>query len=360
MHQSSTAAPDRIAGELNKVSQSQQRSDKRLPWQEVQWRRVCSLITTGRLPHALLLAGMRDIGKQFFALELASRLLCKSPTGESSCGSCTSCHLLKVGTHPDLLLVQPEESRLIKVDQIRELNDWANQTAQQGGAKVAVISPAEQMNVQSANALLKCLEEPRDGTYLMLVSHQPARLLPTLRSRCQKIAFAVPPGGMALSWLENQLPSTDNIGLLLNLAAGAPFRVLNHFDADYLERRSGIISGVRSIIEKSKTSSAVAGQLLAKEFPAEVYDVLYSILADAVKVSATGEPKHILNNDIGDLVDLITKHVSQADLLQMIAAVVEGQSRISGVSNPNPLFLLESLLVKFDHLATLRLTGGRK
>ena len=177
------------------------------------------------LPRALLLAGRPGLGKRATALFLAQSLLCETlRDGLNACGICASCRLYQVGNHPDLrtLEVGQEEdapasgttdeeagpskkaSLQISVEKVRTLTEFVTITAHRGGAKVICIMPAEAMHPSAANAVLKILEEPPGDTYFLLVSHQPDRLLPTIRSRCFHLAFALPDPGPTLDYLKGQ------------------------------------------------------------------------------------------------------------------------------------------------------------
>lgn len=177
------------------------------------------------LPRALLLSGRPGLGKRATALFLVQSLLCETQRdGLKACGACASCRLYQVGNHPDLRMlevVQEEDSptsgstdeeagpskkasRQISVERVRTLTDFVTITSHRGGARVVCIVPAEAMYPSAANAVLKILEEPPGDTYFLLVSHQPERLLPTIRSRCFHLAFALPDRGPALDWLKGQ------------------------------------------------------------------------------------------------------------------------------------------------------------
>src|SRR6185312_9049826 len=134
------------------------------------------------LPHALLLTGLPDLE---FPRLFSKSLLCLKPDLEGkACNNCRTCSLMQAGSHPDFYQIEPEETgKTIRIDQIRELISELNQTAQQGGYKIAIIAPAEAMQMGAANALLKTLEEPAANTLIMLVSNQPGLLAATLRSR---------------------------------------------------------------------------------------------------------------------------------------------------------------------------------
>jgi DNA polymerase III subunit delta' len=196
-----------------------------LPWQHPQFKRLQMLASNDRLAHAWLLSGKPGIGKLEFAQHFARHLFCRQPSAQGPCGTCQDCHLFQVGTHPDWLLLQPE-LRQLKIELVRTAIEFAHNTAQRGGAKVIVLKPAEAMNHNAANALLKILEEPPARTFLLLISEQPLLLLPTLRSRCQLLEFPAPPVEQALPWLQEQQLSADQAAFYLQLAQGAPLHAL--------------------------------------------------------------------------------------------------------------------------------------
>ena len=125
------------------------------PWQVALWQQ---LVGRTQHAHAYLLHGAAGIGKRALAERLMAYLLCRQPTDVGACGQCKACYLLAAGTHPDNFILQPEEpEKPIKVDQVRELVSFVVQTAQLGGRKVVLVEPAEAMNLNAANALLKSL-----------------------------------------------------------------------------------------------------------------------------------------------------------------------------------------------------------
>ena len=143
-----------------------------------------------KLAHAFLFCGDDSDGKLDIALNFAKFILCENPNTDSHCRTCCNCILLEAGNHPDFFLIQPEEnSKQIKIDQIRALSDDLSKTSSQGGYKVVIIAPADLMNIAASNALLKTLEEPEDDTLLILVSSRIYSLPATIRSRCQKVVF---------------------------------------------------------------------------------------------------------------------------------------------------------------------------
>lgn len=188
------------------------------PWQQEVWQRLSGL--RARLPHALLLKGAQGTGKFDLATNLAQSVLCEQPLADGmACDACPSCHWFRQESHPDFRLLQPEAlaasdeatvgsgkkpARQITVDQVRALSDFSNLTSYRGGYRVVLVYPAEAMNTNAANALLKTLEEPTGKMLFILVTHKPQHLLPTILSRCHSIAVAMPSEQESLDWLKQQ------------------------------------------------------------------------------------------------------------------------------------------------------------
>ena len=151
-----------------------------LAWHGSAWSSLLGALNKNHLAHGLLIYGHNGVGKLHLAKALAHLLLCSSSEAGRACGQCNSCLLNSAGTHPDLFFAQPEQAgKAIKVDLIRELNHFVSQTSQMSGRKVVVIEPADAMNINSSNALLKTLEEPAGDTHLILAVSYTHLTLPT-------------------------------------------------------------------------------------------------------------------------------------------------------------------------------------
>ncbi|HEY4559325.1 MAG TPA: DNA polymerase III subunit delta', partial [Lysobacter sp.] len=199
------------------------------PWQQRMYAQVVATLDAGRLGHAQLLCGPAQLGKREVAMRLARRVLCETPAGIDACGQCRSCRLIEAGTHPDYRFVSfipnREGTKLrteIVIDQMRELSTQLSLTPQFGRAQVAIVDPADAINTAAANALLKTLEEPVPGRYLWLVSAHPARLPATIRSRCQRVEFRLPPIDEARAWLAAQGHKSADVDEALQAANGHP------------------------------------------------------------------------------------------------------------------------------------------
>jgi DNA polymerase-3 subunit delta' len=143
----------------------------------------------GRLPSQFLLAGPEGIGKRRFAWGMAEVLLClRPPAPGKACGICSSCIKIHSGFHENVLLIEPEKS-LIKIEKARDIQDFLS-LAQEGGARIIIIDDAHTLNAQASNSLLKIFEEPPSNTYFFFITHRWTQVLPTIRSRATRIAFA--------------------------------------------------------------------------------------------------------------------------------------------------------------------------
>lgn len=195
-----------------------------LPWLAPTMTQLSSLATQQRLAHALLLSGMKGVGKSHLAKALTAFLLCRTPEPDRACGQCKSCLLLAAGNHPDWLQLSIENSS-IGVDEVRRIIDFTQGSAQQQGNRVITLPKAERMTESAANALLKTLEEPPQGCYLLLQSSQPQRLKATLLSRCQR--WHIPPlaENSFNLWLASQV-KVSIPAFMYRYTGGAPLSAL--------------------------------------------------------------------------------------------------------------------------------------
>jgi DNA polymerase-3 subunit delta' len=217
------------------------------PWHETAWKRLEA--QQERLHHALLVHGPEGIGKLEFAERLAQRLLCESASNRAKpCGACEACRWIQAGSHPDFRRLEPEAlarrgphdeeaepaassttraakpSQEIKVDQVRGLDGFLSLRSHRGRLRIVLVHPAEAMNPNAANALLKALEEPQPGAHFILISHRPSRLLPTIRSRCVAVPLGLPAVALAQRWLAEK--GIADAAPWVAFAGGAPLRAL--------------------------------------------------------------------------------------------------------------------------------------
>lgn len=254
--------------------------------------------------HALLLHATPGAGALHFALALAQAWLCEAVPGiRQPCGRCGSCRLVQSHVHPDLQVLLPEflrrehdwplagdkpageddrrkPSRQIKVDDVRDLIDRVHCTTARGRGKVVLLHPAEALNAQSANALLKTLEEPPEGTRLLMTTADPALLLPTVLSRCQRIALPDMPVIDAEGWLAAQ--GIGEPGVLLAACSGRPLEAL-------ALARGGVDARVWSALPAAMArgqGGAFAGWPIPR-----VLDALHKLCHDAMAVACGARPR---------------------------------------------------------------------
>ncbi len=309
-----------------------------LPWQHRQWQQVQDQLALDQLPHALLLIGPRYTGKAQFALALTRLLLCESPVDGYGCGQCHPCELLAAGSHGDFCHLQPEEkSRVIKIDQVRSALEFAARTAAFGKRKVVLIQPAECLNQNAANALLKNLEEPPANTHLLLVCHRLQGLPATIKSRCQQLRFPPPEGDASRSWLAGIIGDEEAAEPALTAAGDLPLLALQlhrEGSADQLANRFAALEAVRA----GRLPSAAGADVLASNDLEENLTLLTSFLQRWVRSEAHNH----------------RRRGATRRALQLLDELQQLQGTISRGANPNPALLLETVLSRIQ----LELSGS--
>ena len=199
------------------------------PWLAETWRTLERALSGNRLHHGLLFAAPAGLGKRTLAHALACAALCSHRDVDGhACGVCSSCLLVAAGSHPDLARItfglrdDGKPRTEIIVEQIRALSQRLAMSTQFGGAQIALIDPADRLNVNAANALLKTLEEPTSATILMLIADDASRLPATIRSRCQRINLCTPARAEALAWLRAQRVDAKRAEESLDASLGNP------------------------------------------------------------------------------------------------------------------------------------------
>ncbi len=238
-----------------------ERKHKLLNWQLATWTQLSKAKLAHTLPHALLLSGTEHESLYYFGKLWLQNLVCISKERDPQqgpCHQCTACHWFTAATHPDFLELTPEgNSQWIQVDQARTLVAFVQQTAASSGPKVVLIHPAENLNVNASNALLKTLEEPPANTYILLLTTQPNRLAATVRSRCRQQKLPQPTDMELVVWLKERGYDENQIGLATGLAPGAPYTALHLIESNFAEFEP-LASGLERLLMASDSTSAVA------------------------------------------------------------------------------------------------------
>ena len=327
------------------------------PWQQGSWDRVLNQAHERKIPHAFLLNGIEGIGKRQFAETLVSLLLCERAIreGESfACGTCKQCRLIASETHPDYKYITPEEgSSVLKVDAIRSMVDFFAQSSMQGGKKLAVLEPAESLNHNAANALLKTLEEPSGDSVIILVSHSSGQLLPTIRSRCQVIDFSLPDRASAREWFEKAVTSeglslsSGDIESLMALAADAPLRAFDFARSGALQENNRMLEEMASFLRKDVLSVTLA-ERWSDDLAILRLEWMIKWLELILKVKLAELP--VENNPAEKMIVHLAKVSQEAQVLEIYQSALEQLRLLLGSSNPNKQLVFEYLLNKWAGL----------
>jgi DNA polymerase-3 subunit delta' len=329
---------------------AEQLSSEQLPWHDALRQRLSRAQQAGRLHHALLVSGLAGVGKSAFARHIAHLLFCRNlDSNGNACGTCRGCHLFLTGNHPDLHCLAPaaeSKSGEISVDAVREMVEKETLSAQTGGYKVVIATPAEKMNRNAANALLKTLEEPASKTVLILVTAHPAQLLPTIRSRCQHWPIPLPDESMALTWLRQHAGQADLL-LALRLAGGAPLAARQYIQAQCLAQRDAAMDAFLSLGGGKGDPVALTESWLKQDIPL-LFEWLSGWVADMAKLSAGGRDAHLSNPDRAEQLAGLAQHIPNEQLHEYWRAVSLARQRLQ--TNLSAQLLLESLLVHWRRI----------
>jgi DNA polymerase-3 subunit delta' len=319
-----------------------------LPWHGAACDKLSAAVAASRLPHGLLLQGPAGVGKERFAAALAAALFCTGRGARlEACGECAECSLSKAGTHPDVHWVRQlvdektgKEKKAIGVDQVRDACDKLAMTSMRSGYRVAIIVQADRMTTAAQNALLKTLEEPGPQTLLVLVTARPSGLLPTLRSRCQRIEIARPDTALAQHWLEQTL-ATPAPPRLLTVAGGSPLKALAlaPYFADLEAQMTGLLE---AFLDGRVDVTRAAADMQGEGLPARL-DWLEAWLGGAIQ-AATGVPaENPLTFRTGSLLQRLPAELNITEAFQVLDRLREARRLLDGSASP-PL-VVESLLL---------------
>ncbi len=295
------------------------------PWLESTWTRL--LASRARPAQALLLAGPQGIGKAELAQRWAQTLLCESPAADgAACDICAACHWFEAGSHPDFLRVtllekttKDNEIRLasgLEVDQAREAVEFVQLSTYRAGTRVVLVDPADSLNLAAANALLKVLEEPPLNTVFILVSNQPRRLLPTIRSRCTRVDIGLPDAHIATRWLEDR--QLKDAGVLLALSGGAPLQALRWAEGSESGARQGVLE---SLALPERLDPITEGERWKTLSPQAWHGFTYRWLCDMLAAKLQGRVR--FNPDFETALVQLGKQVNLTSLLALARTQAE-------------------------------------
>lgn len=314
------------------------------PWQADQWQQIISAQLAGRLPHALLLTGTLGLGKTMFADSLVKTLLCTS-NKEIYCGECHPCRLVAGRVHPNILWIAPEKAgAAIKVDQIREVSEFVSQSSLKGDKRFVIINPADDMNINAANALLKTLEEPAHGAMLILISHEAQRMPATILSRCQRFVFARPEKSMALQWIAQQ-DKVEDAELLLRLSNGAPLAALALAKNDELLKQRATLFKTLLNIKKSDPIKAAAAQ---SDYDLLMFiDHIQSWFKDLVQLQLNISSDELTNFDYHKQLNILKSEIPLEQSNAILNYLYNLRKQVARGFNLNKQLTIENVLIRW-------------
>lgn len=308
-----------------------------------------------QLHHGLLLAGLPGIGKAAFALALAKGLLCErrgagQPSAPQACGQCVACGWFEAGNHPDFRRVgllsaesrgskgRETAARDISIDQVRELEGFMTTTAARGRARVVMIDPVDTLSLPAANALLKMLEEPGARTWFLLVTHLPAQIPATVRSRCRLVTLPAPSVDDAARWLVQETGIVaEQAGQLLAWSGMAPLHARELADPASLTVYRTLLESLAALPETGlDTVADKAGSVPATTW----YYLLLRWMSDLARAHAGAAPRFF--PEFASRLDSLARRSSLARLVEVSATL---QQQAVMVRHPlNPRLFMESAL----------------
>jgi DNA polymerase-3 subunit delta' len=297
-------------------------------------------LSRGRLAHAYLFLGPEGVGKESVAKALAGALNCAAPREDGdTCGFCPSCKRLAAGTHPDFLVIRPtskERPPKIVIDQIREFRRVTAYPPVAGGWRVTLIKPGEDLRDESANALLKTLEEPPPQHLLILTAGVEADLFPTVVSRCQKLAFTPLPYPLITQELIRRELSPSQAALLAALSGGSLGRALAMEPEELLRQRQQVLTDLKSLSQGNATTALDWAQGLAKMPPeTDTFVLLTQLWYRDLLLLSYGAPERLLANQdrLADLAAEAARN-QQKVWLAKLAALNTAQRHLRANLNP--------------------------
>lgn len=267
------------------------------PWQQQVWNSLSSRFP--QLGHGLLFYGKKGCGKQQFTQQFLAWILCQNRQAQQlACGMCGSCQWLKADTHPNYVHISTDEDNKkpnakIKIEKIRDLLPFVQQTVD--GWRVIVIEPAESLNIASANALLKTLEEPGDRVVIILVAEHYLKLPATIRSRLQHFALDRISPEQAEGYLNQHLPDTDAMQkeLLMNLSNHMPLQAIELLQRPWLDKRALFLQDWIKLVQQKNMPLAMANKWSKELLFADFIQMFEYLLADVIASKMQQQIKNI-------------------------------------------------------------------
>jgi DNA polymerase-3 subunit delta' len=272
-------------------------------------RMLLGILKRQKVASSYLFCGEAGVGKKAVAVAFAKAVNCLNPRSPGprfsedgpvdACEECESCVKIEAGVHPDFLLVSPEE-RLIRIDEIRMIDDALSYKPFEGRKKTVIVDDAETMNISAANAFLKTLEEPPEDSIIILVTSKPDLLPATIRSRCSRINFSPLPTDSCTEVLAGKVKDAEKLSLAARLSMGRPGVALS---SDLTEERKWFLNLFKAMLlaEKDAWSS--------RDDMERWFDHVLIFLRDMTVLKLTNDPEYLVNADLEGYLTGLSKSV---------------------------------------------------
>jgi DNA polymerase-3 subunit delta' len=340
------------------------------PWLESIW----DGINLSAFPNAVLLHGQSGIGKFEFSIELAKALLCESAIGSKPCDQCEACHWFDSGNHPDFIALVPEthrkllphgdfesdmdspkkqkasqtdddgdapekkEKKSISIEDARSAIEGLSIGSHRGGNRVILVYPLEMLRADSANTLLKSLEEPPSNTIFILLADRLDRVLPTIRSRCRLLSAPRPDRATGLQWLRNQLNQVPGLKIadpdiesIYDEQGGAPYAVLDSLMArhnkDEKDELTIAIQASKYLLQAMSQGARINWLDAAEKTQKARYSVLLATMqrwvSDLQSSAQMGEPRYYPKHETA--IKLLAQQIRLPKLLRFWKSLIQAR-----------------------------------
>ena len=316
-----------------------------------------------KMPHAYLFVGIHGVGKTATAMALTQAVNCLEPINGEGCGRCRSCRQILGGNFPDLLTVNPD-GQFVKIEQVRELNRTFSFKPVSGRYRVSIVRQAESMTEEAANSFLKTLEEPPDGNILILNVTEPLDLLPTIVSRCQKVAFRPIPAPLLTRWLvDHKQANESKAAVLARISEGSLGKALDLCNEDFFVKRQLYISQLQGL--QSLSTGELLGMATAQSGkgnrrstdarekggagltgPLDIWKTCYR---DLLVLKSGCREDRLINIDFSDELKKLSENYTMQSLIQCILLLDQAQRDL--LRGRNLDLLMENTVLTLRSLA---------
>lgn len=305
-------------------------------------------IRSGKMAHSYIFEGISGIGRRKTAMAFIQALYCEQKS-DNGCGKCSSCRKIFGGNHPDIHILEPlPDKRDIAIDQVREFQRELNLRPYEAPRKACLIEPADKMNANSANSLLKTLEEPPGNALIILLTENANILLPTIRSRCQLLHFSpLSPENICLLLKRHNIAS-DKAEILAVMSEGSIERALKHDNEELPEKQRSVFDRISRISSNNISMIFETSELLSasREETLQSIDIIISFFRDLVYL-LSGDVQ-IINNAFKNELKQLAKRTSLLKVLEMLDLLLETRRNVQ--RNANAKLALDCMSLKMADL----------